>query len=131
MAQSSESDVIAGRRVLVIEDEYLIALEVQRILEEAGAREVVLVARAAEALTALGAAEPFDMAVLDVRLGDESGEPVARTLEERGIPFVIVTGLASEGPVLEGFGHIPVLEKPYDAGTLVQTLVEAVRAARR
>src|SRR2546422_2248809 len=77
MAQSSESDVIAGRRVLVIEDEFLIALEVQRILEEAGAREVVLVARASEALTALGAAEPFDMAVLDLLLRDEAGGPVA------------------------------------------------------
>ncbi len=131
MAQSSDSEIIAGARILVVEDEFLIALELQRILEEAGAREVVAVGHPAEALAALGADASFDMAVIDVRLGAESGEPVARALEERRIPFLVTTGVANGSPALEGFGEVPVVEKPYDADTLVQRLAAAVRAARR
>jgi DNA-binding response OmpR family regulator len=130
MPQSADSEIIAGARILVVEDEFLIALELERILKEAGAREVVLASQAVEALAALSKDEPLDMAVLDVRLGAESGEPVARALRERGIAFVIATGAANGSAAWEGFGDVPVVEKPFDADTLVQRLAAAVRAAR-
>lgn len=123
-------DPIVGARALVVEDEFLIAIDVQRILETAGAREVVLAARVADALAALDGPEPFDIAVLDVLLGKESGEPIAKRLIERGIPFVYGTGIGSPNIDAEGVGSMPIVPKPYTSTTLLAGLAKAVAMLR-
>jgi CheY-like chemotaxis protein len=127
----SDSDPVTGARALVIEDEFLIAIDVQRILEAAGAREVILAARVADALKALGGPEPFDIAVLDILLGDESSEPVARILVERRIPFVYGTGMGIRDMLPKGLGHVRIVPKPYNGETLLKGLAQAAADLRQ
>jgi len=130
VAQSSGTDPIVGMRALVIEDEFLIAIDVQRILETAGAREVVLVARVVDAQAALDGPEPFDIAVLDILLGEESGESIAKQLVERRIPFVYSTGMGPFGINAEDAGLMPIVPKPYSSATLLSGLAKAIAVLR-
>jgi CheY-like chemotaxis protein len=117
------NDLFAGKRCLVLDDEFLIALDIQQILESAGATEVTCVGSTADALEALAKAPKFDIAVLDVKLGSAAGDSltVAAALVEREIPFVFLTGMrASDLPAL-GF-TAPVVEKPYQAPVLLAVL---------
>jgi DNA-binding response OmpR family regulator len=79
-------------RVLVAEDEFLAALELCDVLEEAGFEIVGPVARLRDAVSMAEAEAGLTMSVLDVNLARESSWPVARVLKARQIPFVFVTG---------------------------------------
>lgn len=81
---------LANRRVLVVEDEVLVAMDIEATLEEAGC-VVVGPAGTVEAALKL-AEEPLDCAILDVNLGGRSIQPVARALADRGVPHIYVTG---------------------------------------
>src|ERR1700710_1124273 len=80
-----------GVRVLVVDDEILIALDIEATFLEAGAEAVILCLTLSEALSA-AAAENLSVATLDVRLGRETSEAVAALLYERGIPFIFYSG---------------------------------------
>jgi DNA-binding response OmpR family regulator len=82
---------LAGKRVMVVEDEMLVSLFVEDILSEAGCVVIGPFARLKEALAA-AKVEMFDVALLDVNLANEKVFPVAYALEERGIPFLLLTG---------------------------------------
>ena len=115
----------AGRRVLVAEDEFVIALEIGDVLRRAGYEVVGPAATAGEAAR-LAAAEPLDAAVLDLELRDGTAVAAADALAGRGIPFVFLSGYAVE--VLPG--HLrgrAVLDKPF----AVERLPAAVEAAAR
>jgi CheY-like chemotaxis protein len=120
------SKLLAGKRCLVVDDEFLIALDIQQALEHAGATEVVCAGNAAEAVAAAGA-QRFDVAVLDVRLGRTGGSslPVAAVLAAAGTPFVFLTGLRGDSAEARAYPDAPVVEKPYDA----QALLAAIRKA--
>jgi AmiR/NasT family two-component response regulator len=83
---------LAGRRVLVVEDEFLIALDVEDALRELGCEVVGPVATVAQALAVLADPAGCDLAVLDVRLAEGSTAPLAQALSRQGIPFVVLTG---------------------------------------
>lgn len=119
---------VAGKRCLVVDDEFLIALDVQQILERAGADTVHCAGSAPAALAALDTAR-FDVAVIDVKLngGTPTSLSVAAALAERGTPFVILTGVQSDDPRLSLFPRAPLVQKPCRA----QALLEAVRRALR
>jgi len=87
---------IAGKRCLVLNDQFLIALDIQQILEAAGAASAICVADADAALRALNSDAPFDLAVLDLKLSGSArtSETIAAALTERGTPFVFLTGIA-------------------------------------
>ncbi len=123
------SDTVAfltGKRCLVLDDEYLIGLDIQEILEAAGAASVTSLSTAAEALNLLTDGSRFDLAVLDIRLGGAEGSmPVATRLAGQGTPFVFLTGMRAEEVETGPFPDAPVVEKPYQA----QMLIEAVRKA--
>jgi CheY-like chemotaxis protein len=108
-------------RILVVEDEALIALMIMQMLERLGLEPVGPAATSREAL-ALIAAERIDAALLDLRLGDE-GSPgsVAPALERRGIPFVVVTGFLAAHVRRLIPGH-PVLTKPFSEAALGRAL---------
>ncbi|WP_084698550.1 response regulator [Muricoccus aerilatus] len=120
---------LVGRRILVAEDECLIAMLIEDCLRQAGAEVVGPAASAEDALrllTKVGAEGTLDAAVLDVRLGDGSVLPVADKLTALGVPFVFATGY--EAPELGRYTAAPVLLKPISTGNLMTTLADLVRA---
>ncbi|HEX8471410.1 MAG TPA: response regulator, partial [Brevundimonas sp.] len=80
-----------GRRVLIVEDEYVIAMEIAGILEDCGAEIVGPAGSVSLAIQLIAQEAPIDAAVLDVNLGRERVFPVAETLNLRNIPFVFAT----------------------------------------
>ena len=87
--------LLTGRRCLVLDDEFLIALDIQQILELAGAKHVASVATASETIALLRREPKFDLAVLDLKLGgsEDNSLGVASELARMGTPFVFLTGM--------------------------------------
>jgi CheY-like chemotaxis protein len=119
---------LSGKRCFVLDDEFLIALDIQQILERAGAAHVVSVASAAEAVALLGREPKFDVAVLDVKLGDpeRNSLDVAALLQNQGTPFVFLTGMRVDDVHAKIFPNAPVIEKPYDAAGLLRAVQHAL-----
>ena len=113
---------LTGRRILVVEDEALVAMLVEDALLDAGAAVLGPAATVAEALALLDREPtPPDAAVLDLNLAGETSTPVADVLAARGIPFVVATGYGASG-LPSGHAHVPVLAKPYDPDELTAAL---------
>ena len=115
---------LAGKRILVVEDEMIVAMLIEDLLAEMGAVVMGPASRNAQALD-LVAAEAPDGAILDVNLGDETTVPVARVLRERGIPFAFATGYGASG-VPEEFAGTPHLPKPFRESELAATLTQVM-----
>ncbi|MET0873485.1 MAG: response regulator [Pseudolabrys sp.] len=120
--------LLTGKRCFVLDDEFLIALDIQQILERAGAAHVASVASAAEAIALLGREPKFDVAVLDVKLGDpqRNSLDVAALLQTQGTPFVFLTGVRVDDVHAKIFPNAPVIEKPYDAAGLLRAVQHAL-----
>ena len=103
-------EALAGRTLLVVEDEFLILLDIQYVLEEAGAA-VVTAASVEEGLRALETG-PIDAAVLDVRLPDGEVFPVAERLAARDVPMVFHSGHADRKDLEKQFPSAIALSKP-------------------
>jgi len=112
-----------GHRILVVEDEPLIALNLEQALTDAGCACVALVSDRVTALDKIDT-EQFDGAVLDINLGSESSFSVADALTARGIPFAFCTGYTGYIDVPERHSHAPVLSKPFRAAELTRALQE-------
>ncbi len=117
-----------GIRILVVEDQLLIAIEVEEILTQAGFDIMATVTSPREGLLFLRDRHP-DIAVLDLNLGDDSSEPIADALAARGIPFIFSTGYGSDA-IPAQHRDVPVVRKPYTAGTLLPRLSELLRQQR-
>ena len=119
---------IVGKRCLVLDDEFLIALDIQQILETAGAVSVVSVSSAAEALKVLGKEGQFDLAVLDIKLSDAAASSlgVADELTAQRTPFIFLTGMRADEIPAGPFRDAPVVEKPYQAAVLLEALKRAL-----
>lgn len=109
------------QRILVVEDEYLLAYDLRRDLEAADAQVLGPVATVAGALRLLDGASLPDAAVLDVNLGGDKVFPLARTLRSRGVPFVFVTGFEAWALPRE-FADVPCYEKPVQMGQVFLAL---------
>jgi two-component sensor histidine kinase/DNA-binding response OmpR family regulator len=105
-----------GRRVLLVEDEALVAMMIQECLTECGHSVVGPINRAAEALSAARDGD-FDAAILDINLGDGMAYPVAEILSARGVPFVFLTGYDAD-MVDSRFVAVPILQKPIERHVL-------------
>jgi CheY-like chemotaxis protein len=123
-------DFFSGKRILVVEDEFLIALDIQRILEGEGVKTVVTASRVAQALDLVLSGGPFDAAVLDLRLDRETSTPVAERLHEARIPFVFLTGGQATDDIIQRFKSAPVVGKPFDSDALLAALAKAMAAER-
>ena len=124
-AISGGVNMLSGKRCLVMEDELLIALDIQQELEAAGAAEVVCAATLEEAAAALRGPR-FDLGLLDLRLGSgETSIPAARALEDAGTPFVFLTGAAADAAEIAVFGR-PILEKPFMPHALMAVVQKAL-----
>jgi DNA-binding response OmpR family regulator len=99
------------RRILVVEDEYMLADELRRELARAGAVVLGPVPTVGMALDLLAREADLDGAVLDVNLGGDPVYPVADALAGRKVPFIFVTGYDAQA-LPPRFAHIPLCEKP-------------------
>jgi len=118
---------LEGLCVLVVEDEFLLAMELEALLEQRGCRVLGPVATIDRALAVLDHHRPA-AAVLDVNLKGKRATPIAAALQDRGVPFVLVTGYSDvqlNEPELKGQ---PRLEKPINRQKLLRTLERAVQA---
>jgi AmiR/NasT family two-component response regulator len=116
---------LAGRKVAIVEDEVLLAMEEREVLEEAGCEVIGPFPTCERALAALDRTRP-DAVLLDLNLNGQTTETVARALAERGIPFVVVTGYSRsflKDPVFQG---IPVVAKPFSEYSLLAGLAKAL-----
>ena len=108
---------LQGRRVLVVEDEYMLAEDLREALESQGAEVVGPVPTVAEALDLLRREPAPHMAILDINLGGEMVYPVADALRARGIPFLFATGY-EPWSILEAYADVPRMEKPVELRSL-------------
>lgn len=109
------------RRVLIVEDEYLVASYLEDAFREQGASVLGPVGTMDDALVLLESGEPVDVAVLDVNLGGEPVFPLADRLIDRDVPFVFTSGYdASAFP--ERYRSMPMCLKPVDAASVTQAV---------
>ncbi|MDB5539005.1 MAG: hypothetical protein JWQ89_732 [Devosia sp.] len=113
---------VAGKRVLVLEDEFLLAMEAAETLEDLG---VVVVGPAyrIDAAMALLATEQVDAALLDVNIGGMPSSVVADHLIARGVPVVFATGYGARADVVSG--HV-ILDKPYTREQMRAALLQVL-----
>ena len=107
-------------RVLVVEDEILVAMLIEDMLADLGF-EVLGPAMRLDAALTMALDESFDLAVLDVNLANEQSFPVAQLLQERGIPFVFATGYGLRG-LDERFKEVTTLQKPFEPDQLANAI---------
>lgn len=119
--------VLSGLTVLIIEDEFLIAADVQRIVEDAGAVRVLLASSTAAARAFLDGNSPIDIGILDLMLGGEDGFPLAQKFRDRQIPFVVATGLDRSLDLPD----VVVVQKPYDDRAVIEALLKALRTGHQ
>ena len=120
---------LEGVRVLVVEDEFLIATLIEDMLESAGCVVCGPIPRVAEALDAVGE-DTYDAAVLDVNLGGNRVDPVADALARRSIPFMFVTGY-NTATLPAKYSERPRLCKPFRMAELLSTLSALMKTTSR
>ncbi len=116
---------LAGKRLLVVEDEFLIALDIESILEGGGA-QVKTANRVDQALGLIKSDGPFDAAVLDLKLIARHPSRSRERLQANNVPFVFLTGAAGDASIVAQFRNAPVIGKPFDSETLFSALKQAI-----
>jgi chemotaxis family two-component system sensor kinase Cph1 len=118
---------LAGRRILLVEDELMISMLLETILEDENCTTVGPFGDLSSALTAAHH-EIVDAAVLDINLAGEMVFPVADVLAERGVPFLLLSGYGAMG-LPQDRRHWPICNKPFNSGELVSVLCRLVAGA--
>ncbi|MFI0847049.1 response regulator [Mesorhizobium sp. IMUNJ 23232] len=116
--------LLDGLRILVLEDEFLIAMDVEQICRDEGAADVVIARSIADAEAATSSLD-FDAAILDLLLGSVSTLPFAATLRERGTPFVFASGYTDLKEISASFPGIKIVGKPYSGDDILSALAQA------
>jgi PAS domain S-box-containing protein len=115
-------DPLAGLRVLIVEDESLVALLIEDLVEQLGCTVAGVVANVRNALEM--AMTEIDLALLDISVGGQSVFPVAQALQSRGVPFVFMSGYSQ---LDEPWRGRPIVQKPFDIEQLRREIERAVR----
>lgn len=115
------SELLNGRRVLVVEDEYFITDDMRRVFEENGAQVIGPVGSIDDALAIIDETPRIDGAVLDINLREVMVFPVADALRARGVPFVFATGY-EENAVPKRLRDAIHCEKPIEPVRLAKAL---------
>lgn len=123
------SQPIKGRRVLIVEDESLVAMLLETILEDMGCSPVGPAATVDDGLKIISDGEPLDAALLDVNVAGRQVFPVAQALKDRGVPFVFSTGYGEGGLPDEWRGQ-PTLQKPFTESAVRDALMKAMGVAQ-
>ena len=115
---------LSNRRVLVVEDEMMIAMLIEDMLDEFSCKLVGPATNVPRALELI-AKENVEIAVLDLNLGGEDTYAIAEALQQKNVPFIFATGYGSTG-VRQEYGNRQVLQKPFQARDLENALAEAL-----
>jgi DNA-binding response OmpR family regulator len=118
---------LAGKRVLIVEDEMLVALLIEDFMVELGCSTVGPCGSVAMALDTIQT-ETFDLAVLDVNLAGEMVYPVADILTEKHIPFLFLSGYGDEA-IPPGHSDWRVCAKPFKGDELATMMSAALEAS--
>jgi DNA-binding response OmpR family regulator len=121
----SQEDPLQGLRVLVVEDEALVAMLIEEYLTEFGCVVACSARRVSNGLESIRESR-FGAAVLDVNVAGESVSPIAEALEKEKIPFVFASGYGARGIEARWSGR-PVLEKPFAAQDLRLALLASLK----
>ena len=116
---------LTGTTVLVLEDEYYLAIEVTEAIERAGGTVLGPCPDAAAALHELGRQQP-DCAVVDLNLGLGPSFEIAEALQQRNVPFLFLTGYDAAS-IPAGFSDRERIEKPADMNRVVETTARLIR----
>ncbi|MBU4530908.1 MAG: response regulator [Desulfomicrobium sp.] len=116
-----------SKRVLIVEDEVLLAMHLEDMLTDLGHRVVGQATRVDKALV-LARNSDIDFAILDINVAGTQSFPVADILLERGIQFVFATGYGTAG-LIDGYRDCPVLQKPYAQEDLEQSIALTFRGS--
>jgi CheY-like chemotaxis protein len=119
------SQALTGRRVLVVEDESLVAMLLETILEDMGCTPVGPVATVEEGLAMVADEQSLDAALLDVNVAGREVFPIAEALTARGVPFVFSTGYGEGGLPDAWRGH-PTVQKPFTESAIREGLMRAM-----
>ncbi|RXQ99948.1 response regulator [Pseudoxanthomonas composti] len=111
-------------RVLIVEDEFLVAMMLEECLEILGYQVVGTMASLEAGLAALST-QQFDVAMLDMNLSGQSSEPIAQALETQGMPFLFVTGYGQAG-VPAQYRTRQIVQKPFHLSELKAALEASV-----
>jgi DNA-binding response OmpR family regulator len=122
----SESRPLNGLKILLVEDEFFVALELKSILHDLGAEVVGPVARLNSARD-LATSEPLQGAVLDVKLDGDTSFPLAEELLQRGVPVIFTTGFDAAALPAK-FRDAPRLAKPVNGDALRRLALEQFRS---
>ncbi|MBY6243101.1 response regulator [Methylosinus sp. Sm6] len=123
------ADALAGRRVLVVEDDPFISSALEDMLREHGC-VIVGAARTVASALHLAASEQIDVALLDVSVGPERVDPVAELLAGRDCPFIFTTGYGRAG-LPEAHASRAMIEKPFYADEVIDALRCALRRSAK
>ena len=124
------SKSLAGLRVLLLEDEYLIAMDVEQLCRDNGADDVTIV-RSFDEMNGFPEQPAFDVAILDLMLGSVSTLDFARRLLECGTPFIFASGHSDLEEVALKFPGIAVVGKPYAGDDLISAVATAMAISSR
>lgn len=116
---------LTGLRILVVEDQIIVALDIESVLQRLGCEVVGPVARLEPAIR-MAREEALDAAVLDVNLDGESVGPVVQELRARGLPIILATGYGASA-LPDTLRGLPCLEKPI-TGAELETLLKKLHA---
>jgi DNA-binding response OmpR family regulator len=120
--QKNTDTPLRGARVLVVEDDALLLMELESILQDAGAEIVACCRNVTDGLTAVEQ-KPLAAAILDVRIGQGTIAPIARRLSNCGTPFLFYTGQVENDPALAEWSNHTVLTKPARPAAIVAAVV--------
>lgn len=120
-----ETGRLSGARILVVEDEFVIAMQLQSLFEEEGAQVLGPYHNLAEAMEHAKTDE-ISAASLDLNLGRDNAGPVANLLAERHVPFMFYS-VKTDDPVLTEWQHVPLVQKPAATKELVEAVAALVR----
>lgn len=112
---------LEGLRILVLEDEFLIAMDVEQLCLDHGAESVSV----ARSLEEAGEQSEYDAAIVDMMLGGTSTFDFAETLRAAAKPFVFATGYTDNAEVADRFPGVALVGKPYSGTDLIEALALA------
>jgi CheY-like chemotaxis protein len=115
------------RRVLILEDEYLISVMIEDILKDLGCQSVASATGIESALQLISTYDP-EFALIDYSIGAGTSQDVAQALVDRGIPFAFVTGRLPDDMVA-GFADVPFVSKPFEPEDIEDALLRALAAS--
>jgi two-component SAPR family response regulator len=121
-----QSTLLDGCRLLIVEDEFLLAIDLCRTLEALGAQVLGPVGSLSEAMTLIEVEKRIDCAVLDINLGGERSYPLADLLLEKGVEIIFTTGYDISA-IPDRYAGIRRYEKPFDTATLARALAARPR----